>query len=131
MSTTASSARIAGGSRRVLRRTVRPLSRRASSSRTESGGGVAGDLRLEFRERGERSFGTNEAREGDGKRFGDSENPCFYTFDPRSRELKLLCEADESLGYGMLTDVEYGSARFTCSDGVSPSRSPSSGRALR
>ncbi len=53
----------------------------------------------------------------DGKRFGDSENPCFYTFDPRSRELKLLCEADESLGYGMLTDVEYGSARFTGSDG--------------
>ena len=53
----------------------------------------------------------------DGKRFGDNENPCFYTFDPQSRELKLLCEADESLGYGMLTDVEYGSSRFTKADG--------------
>ncbi len=53
----------------------------------------------------------------DGKRFGDNENPCFYTFDPASRELKLLCAADESLGNGMLTDVEYGASRFTKADG--------------
>lgn len=36
----------------------------------------------------------------DGKRFGDNENPCFYTFDPRTGEFRLLCEADESMGYG-------------------------------
>ena len=53
----------------------------------------------------------------DGKRFGDNENPCFYTFDPRSGEFRLLCEADESLGYGMLTDVEYGASRFTKAEG--------------
>ena len=35
------------------------------------GGDVAGDLRLEFCKRGERLFGTNEAREGDGERFGN------------------------------------------------------------
>ncbi len=52
----------------------------------------------------------------DGKRFGDNENPCFYTFDTRSCELKLLCEADESLGNMMLTDVEYGAARLTKAD---------------
>ena len=52
----------------------------------------------------------------DGKRFGDNENPCFYTFDPGSRELKVLCDADESLGGAMLTDVEYGEARFTKAD---------------
>ena len=53
----------------------------------------------------------------DGKRFGDNENPRFYTFDTRTRELKLLCDADESLGNYMLTDVEYGEARFTKADG--------------
>ena len=53
----------------------------------------------------------------DGKRFGDSENSCFYTFDTQSCTLDLLCEADESLGNAMLTDVEYGSARFTKTDG--------------
>ena len=53
----------------------------------------------------------------DGKRFGDNENPLFYTLDPLSRELKLLCEADESLGNAMLTDVEYGSPRFTKAEG--------------
>ena len=53
----------------------------------------------------------------DGKRFGDNENPCFYTLDPQSKELKLLCEADESLGNAMLTDVEYGASRFTKSEG--------------
>ena len=53
----------------------------------------------------------------DGKRFGDSENPRFYTVDTESKELKLLCDADESLGYGMLTDVEYGESRFTKADG--------------
>ncbi len=53
----------------------------------------------------------------DGKRFGDNENPRFYTFDPESRELKLLCDADESLGNAMLTDVEYGAARFTKAEG--------------
>ena len=49
----------------------------------------------------------------DGKRFGDNENPRFYTFEPGTRELKLLCDADESLGCAMLTDVEYGASRFT------------------
>ena len=53
----------------------------------------------------------------DGKRFGDNENPLFYTFDTRSLELKLLCDADESLGNAMLTDVEYGASRFTKADG--------------
>ena len=53
----------------------------------------------------------------DGKRFGDSENPCFYTLDPQTRALKLLCEADESLGNAMLTDVEYGASRFTKAEG--------------
>ena len=53
----------------------------------------------------------------DGKRFGDNENPRFYTFDSRSLELKMLCDADESLGNAMLTDVEYGAARFTKADG--------------
>ena len=53
----------------------------------------------------------------EGKRFGDNENPCFYTFDTGSLELKLLCDADESLGNAMLTDVEYGSSRFTKTDG--------------
>ena len=53
----------------------------------------------------------------DGKRFGDSENPCFYTFDTQTGELKLLCAADESLGNAMLTDVEYGESRFTKADG--------------
>jgi len=52
----------------------------------------------------------------DGKRFGDNENPCFYTFDPEKNELKLLNEADESVGYSMLTDVEYGASRFTKAD---------------
>ena len=52
----------------------------------------------------------------DGKRFGDNENPRFYTFDPTTRELELLCDADESLGNAMLTDVEYGSSRFTKAD---------------
>ena len=53
----------------------------------------------------------------EGKRFGDNENPCFYTFDPGTGEFRLLCEADESLGYGMLTDVEYGASRFTKAEG--------------
>ena len=53
----------------------------------------------------------------DGKRFGDNENPRFYTFDPQRQELKLLCDADESLGCAMLTDVEYGASRFTKTDG--------------
>ena len=53
----------------------------------------------------------------DGKRFGDNENPRFYTFDTQTRELKLLCDADESLGNAMLTDVEYGASRFTKADG--------------
>lgn len=53
----------------------------------------------------------------DGKRFGDNENPRFYTFDTRTHELKLLCDADESLGNAMLTDVEYGASRFTKADG--------------
>lgn len=53
----------------------------------------------------------------DGKRFGDSENPRFYTLDAESQALKLLCDADESLGNAMLTDVEYGAARFTKVDG--------------
>ena len=52
----------------------------------------------------------------DGKRFGDNENPRFYTFDTKTLELKLLCDADESLGCAMLTDVEYGSTRFIKSD---------------
>ena len=53
----------------------------------------------------------------DGKRFGDNENPRFYAFDTRTRALKLLCDADESLGNAMLTDIEYGEARFTKADG--------------
>ncbi len=53
----------------------------------------------------------------DGKRFGDNENPRFYTFDTKTLELKLLCDADESLGNAMLTDVEYGASRFTKTDG--------------
>lgn len=52
----------------------------------------------------------------DGKRFGDNENPCFYTFDTKKNELRLLNEADESMGYSMLTDVEYGASRFTKAD---------------
>ena len=53
----------------------------------------------------------------DGKRFGDNENPRFYIFDTDSKDLKLLCDADESLGNAMLTDVEYGASRFTKADG--------------
>ncbi|MBR4458699.1 MAG: S9 family peptidase [Clostridia bacterium] len=53
----------------------------------------------------------------DGKRYGDNENPCFYTFDPDTKTLNLLCDADESLGNAMLTDVEYGASRFTKADG--------------
>jgi len=53
----------------------------------------------------------------DGKRFGDNENPRFYTLDTQTLELKCLCDADESLGYEMLTDVEYGASRFTKADG--------------
>ena len=53
----------------------------------------------------------------DGKRFGDNENPRFYIFDTGSLELKLLCDADESLGNAMLTDVQYGASRFTRADG--------------
>ena len=53
----------------------------------------------------------------DGKRYGDNENPRFYTFDPEKKELKLLCDADESLGNMMLTDVEYGGSRFTKAEG--------------
>ena len=53
----------------------------------------------------------------DGKRFGDNENPRFYTFDVRTGALKLLCDADESLGNYMLTDVEYGASRFTKVEG--------------
>ena len=52
----------------------------------------------------------------DGKRYGDNENPRFYTLDTRTLELKLLCDADESLGCAMLTDVEYGASRFTKAD---------------
>ena len=53
----------------------------------------------------------------DGKRYGDNENPRFYTFRPGTRALRLLCDADESLGNAMLTDVEYGTPRFTKTDG--------------
>ena len=53
----------------------------------------------------------------DGKHFGDNENPCFYTFDAQPRELKLLCEPDQSLGNALLTDVEYGASRFTKAEG--------------
>ena len=53
----------------------------------------------------------------DGKRYGENGNPCFYTFDIGTRELKLLTDADESLGNAMLTDVEYGAARFTKTEG--------------
>ena len=53
----------------------------------------------------------------DGKRFGDNENPRFYTLDPETSALSLLCDSDESMGYGMLTDVEYGASRFTKADG--------------
>ena len=53
----------------------------------------------------------------DGKRYGENGNPCFYTFDIGTRELKLLTDADESLGNAMLTDVEYGAARFTKAEG--------------
>ena len=53
----------------------------------------------------------------DGKRFGDNENPRFYTFDTQTHALELLCDADESLGNAMLTDVEYGEGRFTKADG--------------
>lgn len=53
----------------------------------------------------------------DGKRFGDNENPRFYSFDTETHALKLLCDADESLGNAMLTDVEYGEGRLTKADG--------------
>ncbi len=53
----------------------------------------------------------------DGKRFGDNENPQFYTFNAGTQDLELLCDADESLGNAMLTDVEYGTSRFTKADG--------------
>ena len=53
----------------------------------------------------------------DGKRFGDNENPCIYTLDTKSLELKLLSDADVCFGNAMLTDVEYGSSRFTKADG--------------
>ena len=53
----------------------------------------------------------------DGKRFGDNENPCIYTLDPKTLELKLLSDADVCFGNAMLTDVEYGSSRFTKADG--------------
>ncbi len=53
----------------------------------------------------------------DGKSYGDNENPRFYTFEPQAQELELLCDSDESLGCAMLTDVEYGSSRFTKTDG--------------
>ena len=53
----------------------------------------------------------------DGKRFGVNENPCFYALDLQAHALKLLCQADESLGNAMLTDVEYGGARFTKAEG--------------
>ena len=53
----------------------------------------------------------------DGKRFGDNENPRFYTLDARSKQLTLLCDSDESLGNAMLTDVEYGESRFIKADG--------------
>ena len=53
----------------------------------------------------------------DGKRYGDNENPRFYTLDPENRTIELLCDADESMGCYMLTDVEYGSSRFTKAEG--------------
>ena len=51
------------------------------------------------------------------KRFGESENPFFYTIDKKSGDLKVLNEADESLGHGILTDVLLGETRSAKVDG--------------
>ncbi len=53
----------------------------------------------------------------EGKRYGLSENPFFYLLDENTGELQLINEADESIGLGVLSDVEYGSTRFMKSDG--------------
>ena len=52
----------------------------------------------------------------EGKRYGDNENPYFYLYDFNTEELSVLNEADESVGMGSLTDVEYGATRFTKKD---------------
>lgn len=51
-----------------------------------------------------------------GKRYGLNENPFFYKLSDNG-ELTVLKETDESLGLGVLSDVEYGSTRFMKADG--------------
>ena len=49
------------------------------------------------------------------ERYGFSENPFIYRLDEDG--LTLINEADESLGHGILNDVEYGSKRHAKADG--------------
>lgn len=45
------------------------------------------------------------------KRYGENENPFFYTLDKGTKELKIINEADESLGIPVLSDVLLGARR--------------------
>ena len=51
------------------------------------------------------------------KRYGISEDPWFYTLDPKTGELKVLCEADDNIELGIIGDVEFDSARFIKTEG--------------
>ncbi len=52
-----------------------------------------------------------------GKRYGISENPQFFLLDEAKNDYTMINDADESMGMGPLTDVEYGSTRFDKVDG--------------
>ena len=56
-------------------------------------------------------------------RYGECENPFFYVYDTTRADdscngrFRLLCEADESVFDGVISDVEYGRWRCIKSDG--------------
>ena len=53
----------------------------------------------------------------EGKRYGDNEDPWFYVLDPKTGELKVICEADENIEAGIIGDVEYGGTQFLKTEG--------------
>ena len=53
----------------------------------------------------------------DGKKWGDNQDPWFYTLDLKTGELKVICEADDNIEAGIIGDIEYGGTRFIKTEG--------------
>lgn len=66
---------------------------------------------LSFDEKRLRLIGTEK------KRYGENENPFFYLFNTETKELKVINEADESIGIPVLSDVLLGSRRLFKKEG--------------